>query len=140
MKPRAALRSTGLAVALLSAVLQFGIACKTQETARALQTFDDVFEQRAGLADSVITLTGRFMGWNGRDCIFPSYAASQETRSDWIFMVGKNCLYVTGGTPPGLSAMEETSIGKQIILDARVRVTHETQLLLVYVRSTTVSQ
>jgi len=129
-----------LVTAFLSIALTTSPGCQTEKPLRALETFDDVYEQRASLRDSVVTLTGRFMGWNGADCIFPSYAARQATRSDWIFMVGDRCLYVTGGSPPGLSAMEADSAGTQIVLEARLQVNPDEQLLLEYVNSEPFSQ
>ncbi len=137
--PRAAPAAICLAAASLMITL-LGSGCQTPDPLRAPETFDDVFDQRDSLRDSVITLTGRWMGWHGTDCVFPSYAARQATRSDWIFKIGQTCLYVTGGNPPGLSAMEDTTTGTDIILEARVRITGDKQLLLEYVRSTPASQ
>ena len=114
--------------------------CQSSKPNRPLETFDDVYQYRETYHDSLITLTGRFMGWEGGECIFPSYAASQETRSDWIFKIGDSCLYVTGGGPPDVSPMEGTGVGKQIRLDAHLRITPDNRLLLEYVRSTPVSQ
>ena len=102
-------------------------------------TLEDVYEQRDALRDSVITLSGLFMGWRGTDCVFPESAARQKG-SDWILRVGDTCLYVTGGSPPGLSAMEESSTGQRISLQARVRVTSEGRILLEYVDSTPVAR
>jgi len=138
--PRVVPARACLATLFLSIALHASPGCQTPQPLRAPETFDDVYEQRESLRDSVITLTGRFMGWSGSDCVFPSFAARQATRSDWIFMIDETCLYVTGGNPPGFSAMEDTSAGTQITLDARVRLTRDGQLLLVYVRSTPVSQ
>ena len=114
--------------------------CQTSKPPGAPETFDDVYELRATYRDSVITLTGRFMGWQGGECVFPSYAARRETRSDWIFTVGDRCMYVTGGRPPELSPMEATSAGTWIRLEARLRITPDNRLLLEYVNSTPAPQ
>ncbi len=113
--------------------------CETSKPRRSLETFEDVYRHREANRDSLITLTGRYMGWQGAECVFPSYAAQQKTRSDWIFQIGDSCLYVTGGRPPDLSPMEGTGGGRQIRLDARLRITPDSRLLLEYVRSAPVS-
>lgn len=114
--------------------------CQTSKPPGAPETFDDVYEMRATYRDSVLVLTGRFMGWGGGECVFPSYAARQEKRSDWIFMIGDRCMYVTGGRPPDLSPMEDSSVGKRIRLDARLRFTPDSRLFLEYVRSSPVPE
>lgn len=125
---------------LMLLALCFSLGCHSQQPLRPPETFDDIYEQRESLRDSVITLAGQFIGWGGAGCEFPPYAARQATRSDWIFRMGGQCLYVTGGSPPGMLAMEATPAGEPIALEARVRVTHDDRLLLEYVRSTPTSQ
>jgi len=114
--------------------------CQTSNPIRAPETFDDVFQSREIYRDSLITLKGYYMGWQGGKCVFPSYAAPQESRSDWIFMIGDSCMYVTGGEPPDVSPMEGTGVGSQIRLDARLRIKPDNRLLLEYVRSVPLSQ
>jgi len=104
------------------------------------ETLDELYQYRESYRDSLITLTGNFMGWQGSTCIFPSYAASQESRSDWIFKIVDKCVYVTGGTPTAVSPMEGVGVGIRIRLDARLRITPGSRLLLEYVRSTPVSK
>ena len=129
-----------LAALCLCIAVHASPGCQSQQPLRAPETFGDVYEQREALRDSVITLTGRFMGWEGTGCTFPVYAARQATRSDWIFSIGDTCLYVTGGSPPDLSPMEATSSGRPITLEARIRPSADGKLLLEYVRSTPMSQ
>ena len=138
--PHAAPATLYLAALFLSIAFHASPGCQSQQPLRTPETFDDVYEQREALRDSVITLTGRFMGWEGTGCTFPVYAARQATRSDWIFRIGDTCLYVTGGSPPDLSPMETTSSGTQITLEARIRPTSDGKLLLEYVRSRPMSQ
>ena len=114
--------------------------CETSKPRGTLETFDDVYRYREAMRDSLIALTGRFMGWQGGECVFPSYAAPQATRSDWIFKIGDSCLYVTGGRPPDVSPMEGTGVGRQIRLDARLRITPDSRVLLEYVSSAPVVQ
>jgi hypothetical protein len=139
-EPHTAPATLYLAALFLSIAFHASPGCQSQQPLRAPETFDDVYEQREALRDSVITLAGRFMGWEGAGCVFPAYAARQATRSDWIFRIGDTCLYVTGGSPPDLSPMDTTSPGKQITLEARIRSTADGKLLLEYVRSTPMSQ
>jgi hypothetical protein len=114
--------------------------CRASRSSQSIETIDDLFENRLAYRDSLITLTGSFMGWQGGQCDFPSYAAPQESRSDWIFKVGDQCLYVTGGRPSGLSPAEEQAVGARIRLDARLKFASDGRLLLQYVRSTPVTQ
>ena len=138
--PRTPHLGSWIAAALLSLAALNGPGCQTPQPSRSPVTLEDVYEQRDALRDSVITLSGLFMGWRGTGCVFPEYAARQEKRSDWILRIGDSCLYVTGGSPPGLSAMEESSTGQRISLQARVRVTSEGRILLEYVDSTPVAR
>jgi hypothetical protein len=140
VQQRTAHTTPRLTTAFLALALVTVPGCQSQQPLRAPETLDEVYEQRETLRDSVITLNGRFMGWEGSDCIFPAYAARQATRSDWVFRVGTTCLYVTGGAPPGLSAMEADSMGTPIILEARIRPAADGKLLLEYVRSTPISK
>ncbi|GEM_PF-3144790 len=114
--------------------------CQTSKPGRAPQTLDELYEYREAYRDSLITLDGSFMGWQGGECVFPPYAAPQESRSDWTFKLGNQCLYVTGGRPPDMSPMEGTGVGRQIRLDARLRITPDGRLLLEFVSCTPVSQ
>lgn len=114
--------------------------CQTSTPSWTPGTFDDVFRHHETYQDSVITLNGSYMGWQGGECVFPPYAAPQESRSDWIFRIGNQCLYVTGGSPPNVSPMEVSGVGQQIRLDARLRITADKQILLEYVRSAPAAQ
>ena len=137
--PRIVATASFLPAVLLSLASLTTPACQTSRPPRAPETFDDVYEHRESLRDSVITLHGAYMGWNGSECVFPAYAALQATRSDWILKIGETCLYVTGGSPPGLSAMEETPAGQRVSLEVRVRVNPGGRILLEYVRTVPVS-
>lgn len=126
-------------IAITGAFLAFP-GCQTSKPSGAPETLDDLYQYRETYRDSIITLTGNFMGWQGSTCTFPPYAAPQESRSDWIFRIGDKCVYVTGGIPPAVSPMEGVGVGIQIRLDARLRITPGSQLLLEYVRSAQVSK
>ena len=66
--------------------------------------------------DRTVTIEGRFMGWSG-SC----RTAPPETRSDWMVDADNGCLYVSGPTPEGYSAIPgSSSLGKTISVTGRV--------------------
>lgn len=80
-----------------------------------------------------VTLEGNFQGWEVSGCTFPEGAATRgRTRGDWLFRVGMNCFYVTGGFPEGLDALFPANIGVRIALEARPARDEGGRMYLVY--------
>lgn len=69
-------------------------------------------------ADSVIVLEGKYMGIYGKDCKMIE-GSRQQTRSDWIFTDGQQCIYVSGGGPKNLHPMNDKNI--DILLKAKYK-------------------
>src|SRR5262245_8242821 len=69
-----------------------------------------------------VTLEGVYQGFNVSACRFPDGARTTGlTRSDWLLRTGQDCLYVTGGAPPGVDPIDPGAVGRSVRLSAIVR-------------------
>lgn len=81
----------------------------------------DVFSNPASYAGQTVNVDGLFQGYRNDQCRFASTARTVGlTRGDWLVRRESNCLYVTGGMPEGLEAIDPSSIGRRIELTAQV--------------------
>lgn len=87
-------------------------------------------------ADQSVKLTGLFHGFRVEGCAFPEcVAGSSLTRSDWLFRTGGDCVYVTGGAPPGVDLIDPSFAGRPIDLQARVTQDATGKLRLHYIEA-----
>lgn len=81
----------------------------------------------------VVTLRGRFQGWQAAECQFPEGAANQpRTRSDWLIRTGDDCVYVTGGMPKDFDSVKPENVGRRIELEAEVMQGEDGRVYLAY--------
>jgi len=81
-------------------------------------------------------MTGLFHGFRVEGCAFPEcVAGSSSTRSDWLFRTGGECVYVTGGAPPGVDPINPSFAGRRIDLRAHVLAEASGKLRLHYIEA-----
>ncbi len=87
-------------------------------------------------ADQTVKMTGLFHGFRVEGCAFPDcVAGSSSSRSDWLFRTGGDCVYVTGGAPPGVDPINPSFSGRRIDLHARVTKDTGGKLRLHYIEA-----
>jgi hypothetical protein len=85
-------------------------------------TVADIARDPARFAGETVTLEGVYQGFNVSACRFPDGARTNGlTRSDWLLRSGEDCLYVTGGAPPGIDPIDPSAVGRTVRLSAIVR-------------------
>ncbi|MDA8162727.1 MAG: hypothetical protein M0022_07480 [Desulfobacteraceae bacterium] len=68
------------------------------------------------LNGETVTVQGRYMGWSS--C---GSNTTMLTRSDWVLRDETGCIFVTGGTPPGIRPYSKPEIQAQpVTITARV--------------------
>lgn len=86
--------------------------------------------------DKVVTVKGRFVGWQTANCKFSSNTLDTPiTRFDWIIEVGGFCCYVTGGMPEGFSLFNPANTGQIIEVQADAIKTPDGKIYLKYQKS-----
>jgi hypothetical protein len=79
----------------------------------------------------VVTLQGRFVGWQTANCQFLSQTLDKPiTRGDWAIEINNLCAYVTGGMPEGLNIFNPANAGKLIEVEAEVKKNQDGKIYL----------
>ena len=81
----------------------------------------ELFEEPSEYVEQVVRFVGLFHGFRVTGCRFPAVAsAAGLTRSDWLFRIGEDCVYVTGGAPAGVDPIDPRYTGRRVEIRARV--------------------
>ncbi len=108
------------------------MGCRTQADELSLRTLSQLFEKPTRYEGQVITFVGIYQGWRPLECHFSALASQSITRSDWLFRVDNDCLYVTGGKPHGIDPMNSTDIGRRIELKGMLMRSNDGSIYVKY--------
>ncbi len=93
-------------------------------------TVDAVVAQKAQLAGQVLSVTGAFMGWQGK-CM----GKPPRSRSDWMLQGEHSCLYVSGPLPSGLNLPGgKKELGKAVTVRGQLQLTTQGEPYLLIAR------
>lgn len=68
--------------------------------------------------NKVVTIEGKFSGWNGQ-----CKGAPPVSKSDWMLEDGNSCIYVNGRLPAGFSSLPPgTGTGRILVVQGVVRI------------------
>ena len=82
----------------------------------------DIARDPPRFVGETVRLEGVYQGFNVSACRFPDGARTTGlTRSDWLLRTGEDCLYVTGGAPPGIDPIDPSTVGRTVRVSAIVR-------------------
>jgi hypothetical protein len=89
-------------------------------------TIKRICARREFYVGRTITFEAIFHGWGTGGCEFPAEAESNSpNKSDWVISTEKDCAYVSGGLPDGVSPANKEDLGCHIELTAIVAVTDD---------------
>ncbi len=93
----------------------------------------DLARDPARYVGETVTLEGVYQGFDVSACSFPDGArTSGLTRGDWLVRTGGDCMYVTGGVPPGVDPIDPGVVGRAVRVSATVRESDGRSLFLQY--------
>ncbi|MBU0992958.1 MAG: hypothetical protein KJ737_10740 [Proteobacteria bacterium] len=105
--------------------LSMGQAQSAKETYQSEPAIyvDELLNNPDSFSDHVVTVKGKFMGWQGNCRAMPP-----ETRSDWMLMHNGQCLYVSGPVPLNLRRERNSAdIGRDVEVRGNIRFDKEKQ-------------
>ncbi len=83
--------------------------------------------------NKAVKVQGHFVGWQTTKCKFLAQILDKPlTRSDWAIENDNFCVFVTGGTPEGLSLFNPTTAGRLVEVEADVLKTTDGKIYLKY--------